>query len=178
MPDPRRILVVAGARALLRTPEARVWSLAQIATAMHTHRADVIVHGACKGSPDEWADELARQALLSRVRFPVGEAPTIIVHRDHAPVWAARPIAHAKIYVRSTPLDRNAAMALWASHVTVAAAGDFRALTLRCDWPLRDGERATQGTATARDRLVAALGAARVTDLVCPRELGPEVSRG
>jgi hypothetical protein len=43
-----------------------VWSLAQIAQAMHTHRADVIVHGACEG-PDAWADGLAWTALVTRV---------------------------------------------------------------------------------------------------------------
>lgn len=173
MADAQRVLVVGGARALSRTPAARLWALAEIAAAMRAHGATVVAHGACRGSPDEWADDLARIALVARVRFPVGEAPTIIVHRDRAPVWAARPIAHAKIYVRSTPLDRNAAVAQWASAVMVAGAGDVRALTLRCDWPFVDGQRATQGSAHARDQLVRALGADRVTDLVCPRELGP-----
>lgn len=175
MPDPRRLLVVAGARALSRTPAARVWSLAQIATAMHTHRADVIVHGACEG-PDVWADGLAWTSLLTRVVWPLGGVAHVIRHTGGAPAWASRPIADVERYPYASPYDRNAAMARWAGDR--ARVDDVRALTLRCDWPLRDGERATQGTAHARDRLVVALGAERVTDLVCPRDLGPEARRG
>lgn len=171
MADSRRILVVAGARALSRTPEARVWSLAQITTAMHAHRADVIVHGACEG-PDVWADGLAWTSLLTRVAWPLGGVAHVIRHTGGAPAWASRPIADAGNYAYASPLDRNAAMARWAGDM-LRAGLDVHGLTLRCDWPMRDGERATQGTAHARDRLVAALGAARVTDLVCPRELGP-----
>lgn len=173
MADPRRILVVSGARALSRTPAARVWSLAQIATAMHAHCADTIVHGACEG-PDVWADLIAREAHITRVKFPLETRAHALFFRGRA--WNAREIADPDRYAYATPLARNDAMARWAGDR--ARVDDVRALTPRCDWPMRDGERATQGTAYARDRLVAALGAARVTDLVCPRGLGPEVSRG
>jgi hypothetical protein len=150
-----------------------VWSLAQIAQAMHTHRADVIVHGACEG-PDAWADGLAWTALVTRVVWPLGGVAHVIRHTGGAPAWASRPIADVERYAYYSPLQRNEAMAQWAGDQQRAGHSAV-ALTLRCDWPLRDGERATQGTATARDRLVDALGAERVTDLVCPRELGPTI---
>ena len=142
---------------------------------MHAHRADTIVHGACEG-PDTWADGLAWTSLLTRVAWPLGGIAHVIRHTGDAPAWASRPIANAESYRYDGPHPRNDAMARWAGDR--ARVDDVRALTLRCAWPLVDGERATQGTAHARDRLVAALGAARVTDLVCPRELGPEARGG
>lgn len=168
----RRILVVTGARALSRTPAARLWALRELAARIYSGEVDAVAHGACAESPDDWADTLAREAHIARIRFRVGSTPDVIVHRDHAPVWAARPIAFAATYDTSTPLRRNASMGRWASDITVAGL-DVRALSLRCSWPLVDGQRATQGTRDARNRLVEAIGAERVTDLVCPAEHGP-----
>ena len=177
MPDPRRILVVSGARALRRTRAAKLWALRELAARIYSGEVDTVAHGVCRGSPDDWSDHLAHNIcswgeVVDVVRWAMPE-------KEYDPKGAYKIvngdfvlIKGAERYPYATPLERNAAMARWAGDM-LRAGLDVRALTLRCDWPLVDGERATQGTAHARDRLVAALGAARVTDLVCPRELGP-----
>jgi len=163
--DPRRILVVSGARALSRTPAARVWSVREIVSRLDARVT--LAHGDCREGPDLWAWSVARLALATIVAFPAYSEPYFT-----DPDASVRPLRGADLYVYKTPLERNAAMARWAGDM-LRKGLDVRALSLRCDWPLVDGERATQGTAHARDRLVAALGAERVTDLVCPREHGP-----
>lgn len=170
MADAQRILVVAGARALSRTPAARLWALAAIARVMHDLRATAVCHGACPDSPDTWADDLAKTAHVTRVRWPIDGGPHILWQRDGA--CGSRPIAHAELYTYEGPHPRNATMARWAGHELTVEHHDVCALTLRCPWPMTDG-RTTHGTAHARNELVRAIGAARVVDLVCPRELGP-----
>lgn len=167
MVDPRRILVVAGSRALARTPAARLWALAEIIAAMRTHSADTVCHGACIGSPDEWSSDLARMARIGTVAWPLSPNRA----RVWAPGVAPRNLLDGDRYPYDGPHPRNAAMARWAGD-RLRVGDDVRALTLRCPWPMADG-RTTQGTAHARGELVRALGAERVTDLVCPRELGP-----
>jgi hypothetical protein len=90
---------------------------------------------------------------------------------------SVRPVGGSERYAYKTPLERNAAMARWAGDM-LRRGLDVRALSLRCGWPFVDGQRATQGTAHARDHLVRALGAERVVDLVCPREHGPTMGGG
>lgn len=165
---PRRILVVAGARALSRTARARVWAAARIIESMERSGADTICHGACIASPDEWAGDLARIGRLTQVSWPLA--------LGHARVWVPgdkiRNLREADEYAFSEALERNAVMARWAGDM-LRAGHHVEALTLRCEWPVVDGDRATQGTASARDRLIEQLGRERVTDLVCPREHGP-----
>ena len=161
------ILVVSGSRALRRTPAARVWSLAQITASMNHDRAEAVAHGGCPDSPDDWCERLALLAGLTRVCWPIEGFPFV------APASGRmRPVADADRYPYEGPLRRNAAMARWAGDL-LRAGHDVRALALRCDWPLREGERATQGTANCRERLIEALGAERVMDLACPKEHGP-----
>lgn len=170
MVDPQRILVVAGSRALSRTPAARLWALAAIARVMHDLRVTAVCHGACPDSPDEWAEGIARVATLAFIRWPAGGTPSESRYSETGGIF--RSVAGHESYPYTRPLERNAAMARWAGD-RLRVGLDVRALSLRCDWPFVDGQRATQGTAHARDHLVRALGAARVVDLVCPRELGP-----
>lgn len=163
MRDPRRILVVSGARALSRTPAARLWALREILLRLDPHT--VVAHGDCYEGPDVWGWSLARIGCLPQVCFPARAAP-YITERD----GSVRPLRGDFKY--SSPLERNDVLARWAGG-QLRMGRDVRAITLRCDWPLVDGERATQGTAYTRDRLVEALGAERVTDLVCPAQFGP-----
>jgi hypothetical protein len=169
MSDPQRILVVAGARALSRTPAARSWALAKIATMMHDLRVTAVCHGACPDSPDEWAEGIARVATLAFIRWPAGGTPSVSRYSETGGIF--RNVAGHEGYPYVRPLERNAAMATWAGD-RLRAGDEVHALTLRCPWPMADG-RTTQGTAHARDHLVRALGAERVVDLVCPREHGP-----
>lgn len=172
MGDSQRILVVAGARALSRTSAARLWALAEIATAMHAHRVTAVCHGACLASPDEWTGDLARLARVTIIGWPL----TVNKARIWTPGTVPRDLRDGDRYTYEGPHPRNAAMARWAGD-RLRAGDDVRGLTLRCDWPMTDG-RATQGTAHARSELVRALGAERVVDLVCPREFGPTTDAG
>lgn len=165
MVDPQRVLVVAGARALSRTPEARVWALREIVARLDARVT--LAHGDCREGPDLWAWSVARLAVSPIVAFPAFAEPYVT-----DPDASVRPLGGAVKYTYKTPLERNAVMARWAGEM-LRRGLDVRALTLRCEWPLIDGMRATQGSAHARDQFVFALGAARVVDLVCPRELGP-----
>ena len=170
MVDPQRILVVTGARALSRTPEARVWALREIVARLDARVT--LAHGDCREGPDLWAWSTARLTVSPIVAFPAFAEPYVT-----DPDASVRPLGGAEHYVYKTPLERNTAMARWAGDM-LRRGLDVRALSLRCDWPFVDGQRATQGTAHARDHLVRALGAERVTDLVCPREFGPTMGGG
>ena len=176
MADVPRILVVTGARALRRTRTSRLWALRELSARIYAGNVDVVAHGYCSDSPDQWADDLARIMMSAS---PVEVVRWLIPRRESDPQGPYKIvngkfelIRGADRYPYKEPLERNAAMARWAGDM-LRKGLDVRALSLRCDWPLVDGQRATQGTRDARDRLVAALGAERVTDLVCPREHGP-----
>lgn len=170
---PRRILVVAGARALDRTIAGRRWAYRALALRLFSPTAlfDTLAHGDCAGV-DRWADDLARVLWLDCVLWPLGQSAQLRTHISPN-ATGLRSLRNADNYPYSKALERNAAMARWAGDQQ-AAGHHVVALTLRCGWPLCDGERATQGTAHARDRLVAALGAEHVTDLECPTEFGPK----
>ncbi len=165
MGDPQRILVVTGARALSRTPEARVWALREIVARLDARVT--LAHGDCREGPDLWAWSVARLALATVVAFPAYSEPYLT-----DPDASVRPLRGTERCAYKMPLERNTTMARWAGDM-LGRGLDVRALSLRCDWPFVDGQRATQGTAHARDHLVRALGAERVTVLVCSREHGP-----
>lgn len=180
MADPQNILVVTGSRALARTAAARVWALRELAARIYSGTVDVVAHGACRNSPDDWADNLAKN---------FGVDTSIGVVRWHMKRDASDPpgpykvvdgnfvlIRGAELYPYATTLERNSAMARWAGDMLKIGLG-VTGLALRCEWPLRDGERKTEGAAHCRDALFRALGADRVEDLVCPRHLGPQEAR-
>lgn len=163
-----RLLLVAGARTRARPhPRGAVVGDARARRACSLGALRDRRAGACPKSPDE----LAKLARLVRIAWPRDGGPQVFI-----PVqpfgWHARDLRDADRYPYQGPLQRNEAMALWAGD-QLRAGRDVDAVTLRCDWPLKDGERKTLGTTHARDHLVTQLGAARVTDLVCPREFGP-----
>lgn len=163
------LLVVAGARALDVSPAARLWAMRELAARVFDGRTTTVVQGRCAKSPDEWADELAKLARLTRVAWPIDGGPQVLY-----PVqlfgWHVRGLRDAARYPYCGPIPRNEAMARWAGD-QLRAGHDVTAVTLRCDWPAADGRR-TNGTVRARDYLVTQLGADRVTDLVCPLSLG------
>lgn len=172
----RHILVVTGSRALDRTRAAKLWALRELASRLLSGAVDTVAHGGCRHSPDDWSDTLATNFTWGTVVDVVRWA---MPKTDSDPRGAYKIVGGNFVLIRNAdrypyakPLERNAAMALWAGDL-LSEGHDVRGLALRCDWPLRDGERATQGTAHCRDRLVVALGAGRVKDLVCPREFGP-----
>lgn len=170
MDPPFRILVVAGARALSRTRAARLWAVGYLASRIYNGQSfDAVAHGGCRSSPDEWADELASVAAIDRVVWALGKQPR--VYDAYAGLWRGM-VGHERFPYKQ-PLERNAAMALWAGSM-LRRGLDVRAVTLRCPWPMRDGERATQGTANARDELIRELGVDRVSDMECPTKHGPQ----
>lgn len=162
-----RILVVSGARALDDYRASREWALRELASRIFRGDVDVVAHGACRDSPDAWADSLAETALLNRARFALGDPPRLFFQRRLG--WYYREIERAADYAYgSDPHARNRALARWASD-RLSEGHDVRAVTLRCAWSK------TNGTGYTLAELVKLLGAMRVTDLVCPAEHGPFV---
>lgn len=167
----RRIIVIAGARALSRTRAARRWAVSYLASRIYNGAGfDTVVHGGCLSSPDEWSDELASVAAIDRVVWSLRRHPRVF----DASSGNWRDMKGYASFPYSNPLERNDAMALWAGAMLRKGA-DVHAVTLRCPWPLRDGERATQGTAHARDALLRELAdPARVRDIECSAAFGPQ----
>lgn len=167
MTNKLRILVVSGARALDDYRASRAWALRELAARIFSGDVDVVAHGACRNSPDVWADNLAETDLLNRVSFALGEPPRLLFQRKLD--WYYREIERASDYqYGSDPHARNRALARWAADRR-GEGHDVRAITLRCAWSK------TNGTGYTLAELVKLLGAERVADLMCPAEYGPSM---
>lgn len=160
-----RILVVSGARALDDYRASREWALRELASRIFSGDVDVVAHGACRNSPDVWADNLAETAILNRVSFALGEPPRLFFQQKLD--WYYREIERASDYqYGSDPHARNRALARWAADRR-GEGHDVRAVTLRCAWSK------TNGTGYTLAEFKRLLDVERVTDLVCPAEYGP-----
>lgn len=162
-----RLLVVTGSRALNDTLVARAWALRELAARIFADDAAIVVHGQCKGSPDDWADELAKLARITRIAWPIDGGPLVFV-----PVqsfgWHVRDLRDSASYPYQGPKPRNAAMIRWAADQR-DASHVVRVLALRAPWATTHG---TEHTAT-----VARRAGLDVVELVCPPECGPTDGR-
>lgn len=173
-----RLLVVTGSRSLDATLAAKTWALRELAARIFAGDVDVVVHGACRHSPDDWADHLAHSlpswgTIAHVIRWPLPSSRVV----DHCAEGAGpykivkghfvRLRDHDR-YPYTTPLERNAAMIRWAADQR-DAGHVVRVLGLRTPWATTGGT-----AATLRHAQRAGLD---VVELVCPPECGPTEGR-
>lgn len=173
MADPLRLLVVTGSRALNDTRASKTWALRILAEHVFAGDVDVVVTGACRRSPDDWADHLANSrtswgTVAHVIRWPV-PGGSLTDHCDEGgPYKVVRGhfvrLRDADRYPYTTPLERNAAMIRWAADQR-DAGHVVRVLGLRAPWATTGGT-----AATLRHAQRAGLDA---VEYVCPREFGP-----
>lgn len=173
MADPLRLLVVTGSRALADTRAAKRWALHILAEHLFAGDVDVVVTGACRRSPDDWADHLANSrtswgTVVQVIRWPL-PGGSLTDHCDEGGPYKIVKghfvrLRDADRYPYTTPLERNAAMVRWAADQR-AVGHVVRVLGLRAPWA---ATRGTEHTLTQARK--AGLDA---VECVCPRELGP-----
>lgn len=133
-----RLMLVTGARALSETPAAKTWALGILSAAFAWWRPDVLVHGGCAGSPDEWAGELARyQHIATRVFLLDGQIvaqgalpPEVTTFLDR---WADNALETRDRF--RVPLLRNRAMV----NAVTRCGADVLVLALRAHWAQTNG---------------------------------------
>lgn len=166
----RRILFVSGSRALNR-PSARPWAYGILRAAFDWWSPALLVHGGCKGCPDEWSDDIARDDKVVVRAFlkdgsiePTGEMPWTPVgfggDRWTSPEHLA---AHPEW---RWPLVRNQAM-VDALVIEVEMGAEVLCVGLGAPWSKRHGTEHTVRLARASRRM-------RVEYRLCPEEFGPK----
>lgn len=164
-----RLLLVTGARALSETRMAKIWASDLISAAMGWWRPDVLVHGGCAGSPDEWAGDYVRddwryQHIATRVFLLDGQIvaqgalpPEVTTFLDR---WdECEPLATRDRF--RIPLRRNRAMV----NAVTCCGADVLVLALRAPWAKTNGTAHTARLAREAGLLVA--------ERMCPAEHAP-----
>lgn len=160
-------LLLCGARAVIRTPEALRWARERIDEAFDELPAgSLVVTGDAVGVDTETYERALARGL--GVQRWTRHGAIVGPGQEQARWLLTRSSPGSSDGWRERLLARDRAMAAFVG----SREGPTRALGLVVPWPLHDGERITRGTNYTLDRCRAE-GVVQVTRLTCPAALGP-----